>query len=224
MKSGVYQIKNIKTGKFYIGSASNIRTRWNGHRHALNHNKHHAIYLQRSYNKHGIDSFEFSVLEYCEPVKKILLETEQKYIDLLNPVYNSVKIAGSNKGVVRSEEWRVKQSLAQSGKVPTLETRRKISIANTGIKRSQETIDKLKLVRKGLKYSQEEKDHIYSHKYKSVYKIDAITNSIIEEYSSLKQAELATGALISNISRVIAGKSKTSGGFIWKLKNEIQCR
>ena len=49
--SGVYQITNKVTGKFYIGSAVNFRKRWNTHKSCLRNNKHANKHLQRAWNK-----------------------------------------------------------------------------------------------------------------------------------------------------------------------------
>ena len=38
--SGIYKIINKVNGKYYVGSAKNIRGRWNGHKHLLNRNIH----------------------------------------------------------------------------------------------------------------------------------------------------------------------------------------
>lgn len=53
MKSGIYQIINKSTNKFYIGSAIDLKKRKREHFHHLNHNKHRNKHLQSSWNKHG---------------------------------------------------------------------------------------------------------------------------------------------------------------------------
>lgn len=82
-KSGVYKITNEATGKFYIGSSKNIEQRFNEHKMMLNNNKHVNIILQRSWNKHGSETFSFTILEECQPEQCI--EREQYYLDLLQP-------------------------------------------------------------------------------------------------------------------------------------------
>jgi group I intron endonuclease len=52
--------------------------------------------------KYGIEKFKLEILEYCSPAKCIKLE--QKYINLLKPEYNILKIAGSLLGFKHSEE------------------------------------------------------------------------------------------------------------------------
>ena len=49
--SGIYCITNRKNGKIYIGSASNLRQRWNGHISDLRKEKHKNRHLQRAWLK-----------------------------------------------------------------------------------------------------------------------------------------------------------------------------
>ena len=68
MPCGIYRILNTKTGKSYVGSAYDIEVRWkgcNGHIAMLKRNQHNSIKLQRSFHKHGLEAFEFSILEEC---------------------------------------------------------------------------------------------------------------------------------------------------------------
>src|SRR5208337_5409024 len=55
--SGVYSITNVVTGKRYIGSACNFRSRWKDHRTLLLQEKHHSPKLQNSWRKHGPGAF-----------------------------------------------------------------------------------------------------------------------------------------------------------------------
>ena len=64
--SGIYQIINTTSNKVYVGSAYNLYNRYRGHKSMLNNNKHDNDHLQKSFNKHGSDSFAFSIIEYCD--------------------------------------------------------------------------------------------------------------------------------------------------------------
>jgi group I intron endonuclease len=66
MITGIYKILNKINNKVYIGSAVDIKKRWRDHKWGLNHNKHHNLHLQSSWNKYGADSFEFMILLKCE--------------------------------------------------------------------------------------------------------------------------------------------------------------
>lgn len=80
-KTGIYQISNNINGKLYIGSTvESFRKRFNLHKHQLRNNKHKNSHLQYAWNKYGEDSFEFSIIEFCD-IKEIVLEREQYHID-----------------------------------------------------------------------------------------------------------------------------------------------
>lgn len=94
---GIYKISSlIKPNRIYIGSALNIKRRWNKHKSDLKNNKHHSIKLQRHYNKYGIDDLIFEIIEEC--VIDCLIDWEQHYIDKTHTYFNTCKIAGSSKG------------------------------------------------------------------------------------------------------------------------------
>lgn len=144
LKSGIYEIRNLITGCLYIGSASDLNKRSRVHRLKLLRNEHHAAYLQRSWNLHGEDNFQFNVLLYCD--KENLIYFEQRFIDYYNPEYNSSKTAGNCLGYKHTEETRKKLSQVRIGnrnsvgskgcvgRVYSEETRRKISEAHKGNK------------------------------------------------------------------------------------------
>ncbi len=88
-KPGIYQILNIVSGDFYIGSSMNVYRRMYQHQTLLRNNKHHSPHLQRSWNKYGQDKFEYSILQYVHTEdEKYLRFVEQQYLDLFLPVYN----------------------------------------------------------------------------------------------------------------------------------------
>lgn len=158
MKSGIYQIINKITNKFYIGSAIDLKKRKREHFHHLNHNKHRNKHLQSSWNKHGTKIFEFHILEFCEIEK--LLEREQAWIDWTNATvdgYNKLKIAGNLLGFKHSKENKLKfknrtmtlehkAALINSniGRIISEETRKKMSEA--GKRRKLEEQHKIKFV------------------------------------------------------------------------------
>lgn len=112
---GVYQVKNIKNGYSYIGSAANLRKRCLQHVWDLNNRKHCNPYLQKVWNKHGSDIFEFYVLEELND-RDLLLAREQFFLDALIPEYNVCPIAGSAKGRIPTPEHREKLRQAGLGK------------------------------------------------------------------------------------------------------------
>lgn len=96
--SGIYQIRCIPTGKIYVGSAVNLRERWNRHKGSLRRGKHRNRYLQSAWNSYGEANFEFSILEYID--RSDLLSTEQRWMDTTGCTdrtigFNLYKMAGS---------------------------------------------------------------------------------------------------------------------------------
>lgn len=77
---GIYQIKNLVNGKFYIGSSKDINKRFSQHKNMLNKNSHHSIALQRAWNKYGAINFDFLILEIVTDIDT-LLEREQEWLD-----------------------------------------------------------------------------------------------------------------------------------------------
>jgi group I intron endonuclease len=62
--------------------------------------------ISKALLKYGYSNFKLEILEYCEP--KDVIKREQHYLDLLEPEYNQLKIAGSNLGYKHTEETLAK--------------------------------------------------------------------------------------------------------------------
>lgn len=114
-KAGIYGIKNIVTGEFYIGSTNRLGKRWSSHAKHLERGIHSNPKLQASYNKYGDDCFIFGVVEYVNV--NDLFEKEQYYYDLFKPKFNLSEIAKSPfTGKKLTEEHKRKCSIANLGK------------------------------------------------------------------------------------------------------------
>lgn len=154
-RSGIYKIQNIINGNFYIGQSVNLGRRRTNHFYELRHSKHGNEHLQRAFNKYGEENFIFEIILYCEPDE--LTYYEQSLVDLLKPEYNICReCVDSPRGVVASEETRLKMSLRTSGsmnpmygKIMSEESRLLMSQANLGKKLSDETRKKMSESRKG---------------------------------------------------------------------------
>lgn len=66
---GIYKITNLINQKVYIGQSINIPTRWTTHKNIAfqPNNKAYNSPLYRSIRKYGLENFDFSVIEYCNP-------------------------------------------------------------------------------------------------------------------------------------------------------------
>lgn len=78
---GIYQIKNIKNDKIYIGSAGNFAVRWAQHKKDLIKGNHGNKHLQSAYNLDGPDVWHFTVLEVVAGDKVVRKAAEQVWID-----------------------------------------------------------------------------------------------------------------------------------------------
>lgn len=101
-KGWIYCIRNKVNNKKYIGKTSDIKgykKRWGHHKSTLKHNKHPSENLQKDYNKHGLEKFEFTILDEFafydkELLEKALEDMEKFYINLwdttnINKGYNT---------------------------------------------------------------------------------------------------------------------------------------
>ena len=130
MPCGIYRILNTVTGNSYVGSAKDIAYRWRKHRQMLTRGDHHSPKLQRSWDKHGPDVWQWIVQEECP--EALLIEREQFYIDRLHAYglgYNMSAMAGR---LVMSSEGRVKVAEANRSRVWTPEMRANSSKALQG--------------------------------------------------------------------------------------------
>lgn len=163
MAGGIYEIRNQKNAKCYIGSSINPRKRWQKHLWALRHGRHCNPHLQAAFGRYGEVAFSFAILESAKSEQ--LLEREQYYLDTRSPEYNIAPTAGSPLGRPCGPETRRKMSEAQKGErnpnygkrvQHSKETRRKISMAvsgkrhpNYGKHHSEETKRKMSLAHTG---------------------------------------------------------------------------
>jgi len=104
------------TGKSYIGSSGNLSDRFRQYfninfleREIIRNNS----YIYKSLIKNGYSNFKLEILEYCQ--LDVILEREQYYLDLFNPEYNILKIAGSFRGFKHSDATKKSNELKENG-------------------------------------------------------------------------------------------------------------
>lgn len=159
--SGIYQIRNTKNGKRYIGSAKCFRVRWNAHRALLVKGEHHSPHLQSSWNKHGEDSFAFEVLEVCD-VRR-LISREQWWLDCKLPEFNVCRHAGSTLGRRHGPKTIEKiRRRAIGRKVPPRSEayRRKLSLIHSGKPKPEHVMDALQEGRRRRVYTEEQRRQV----------------------------------------------------------------
>lgn len=102
---GVYQIKNLSSGRIFIGSAQDLRGRLNSNRFQLKNGSHFNKDLQKDFDEIGEDGFLFEVLDYLKPKEEMAVDykeelkvLEEMWLDKLEPYeekgYNTRKKQG----------------------------------------------------------------------------------------------------------------------------------
>lgn len=94
MKSGIYRIININNNKSYVGSTIDFQARWKRHFSDLKNGTHSSIKLQRSYDKHGKDSFVCEIVEQA-PYDESIISLEDYYITYFDSKQNGYNIANA---------------------------------------------------------------------------------------------------------------------------------
>lgn len=208
-RTGIYQWEHKESGKIYVGSAINLSKRFSVYfsKSYLEKNK---SYINSAILLHDYSAFSLSILEYINianldniDIKNLILKREQYFIDILNPDYNILKIAGSSLGYKHLEEDLIKISLVRSGTTHTEETKDKISTAMTGENNplygkthNSETRLKISIARKGENHPMFGKNHsaetllkMSLAKASNVKVINNETNETIVYSSNYKAAE-----------------------------------
>lgn len=67
MSIGIYKITNKQNNKSYVGQSIVIEERWDRHKYSMSYKDKQHLPLYRALNKYGINNFEFSILEECQP-------------------------------------------------------------------------------------------------------------------------------------------------------------
>lgn len=246
-KSGIYKITNINNNRYYVGSSINIHKRWLEHKRLLRENKHDNDFLQKSWNKHGEDSFVFEVLEFVEEISELIIR-EQYYLDMIKPfnkdiTYNICENAGNMLGFKHSEESKEKMSKVQLDRHKNPKERAKCNVFKDLTKEEREVYIKiLSESHKGLKHSSETKIKMIklslgrghnnetklklseinkgkkAHNKRKVYQLD-LKNNIIKLWDSLTEAAKHFNIDPSRISSACNGRNKTCIGFKWQYLN-----
>ena len=160
-------MRNLTTGKVYVGSAIDIRRRLQGHIRDLKNNKHHSIHLQRAWNQTGMQYFAFEVVEKVEVHQ--LISKEQFFLDKMWGAdkrygYNISPTAGSALGVRHRAEVREAMSKRRKGNRHTETTKQIMSEAQlerfSGKGHSESTKKKIAAKAKGRTISKQTRKKI----------------------------------------------------------------
>lgn len=105
-QAGVFQIRNLRTGKVLLGSSTNLHGPLNKHRFMLSIGRHDNADLQADWNQHGAAAFAFEILEVVKVSQdsSFCLEDE---LTLLEQIWTEkLQLAASgayNRGPIRRD-------------------------------------------------------------------------------------------------------------------------
>lgn len=225
-KCGIYQIRNLKNNKIYVGSSNNLFQRKNyEHLKLLKKNNHFNEHLQNAWNIYGAESFVFEIIEFCKPEEKI--EKEQYWIDFLGVLNkkNGYNIRPEASGNTLSMETKQKLRDINKNKkgVVCIELNKSfISIKEasrqTGVNDSQ-------IIRcckgkndtaGGYHWKYEDSNYI-KYKNKPKNNIEVMCLETGKKYKSIKEASIKNNIDYSTICDVISNKKScyTAGGYHW---------
>ena len=207
----VYQHRNLKNGKSYIGMTSlNPKRRWNNGLGYKNNSKMWSDIQNSDWNT----DWEHNILGQFEK-KQEALNVEEMFIWLFNSTNDGYNISSYGSGnYERTEEQKRKMSESHIGKHLSEEHKKKMSEALSGEKAywygkhlSEETKKKQSASMTG--------NHNSPTKPVLQFSKDG---EFIAEYQSIREAERQTGCKSESVCRCCKGRLKTCGGFIWKYK------
>lgn len=225
---GIYSITS-PTGKIYIGQSVDIEKRFYYYQSCWKHIKKQRR-LYNSIKKYGAENHIFKIIKECSEDELDYFEIE--FIAKFNTTKDGLNLKHGGIGGRHTEE--TKQRIGESNKgISRPKTPEQIKKL-TGQKRSKETKLKMSMAAKGKKITWGDK--ISEVKQKNPYKYtkedkEKMMNcggipilqftkdgEFIKEFPSAKQAQRETGIKHDAIFHCLKGKSKTSGGFVWKYK------
>ncbi len=195
-KSGIYKITCKSNNKSYIGSSVNLYERLQRHLRDLSKQRHCNYYLQRAFDKYGVDNFTYEILEYVD--EDTILIREQYYINQYQTSnyslgYNLCPVAGSRLGTKHRPETIEKYR--QFTRIHTEETKQKISESNKGRLLTDEQKEKLSVSLK--KYYSQNSNHFLgkSHTDETIQKMREVKlGKTASDETKLKMSANNTGS------------------------------
>lgn len=102
----IYRCFNIKTGESYIGRTNNFKRRKSEHLKELAAGKHSNKRLQQGFNEHGIESFEWEVLEPSLP-EDVAKTREYELIEQYDSIQSGYNVADATQDIKDLKAHRI---------------------------------------------------------------------------------------------------------------------
>lgn len=142
MTSAVYVIVNVSSGRKYVGSTKDVERRFKDHVTLLSRGLHHCRHLQRAWDIHGKDYFEFKLVEIVDVDR--LTEREQFHLSAASLVYNASRfVVRPMLGRKMSDETKAKLRACNIGRKHSVQTKQRMSAARKGHATSEVTRTKI---------------------------------------------------------------------------------
>ena len=180
MTIGTYCILNVITMRMYYGSSKNIEVRFSRHKNELKRNKHHCIYLQRSYNKINKNLVKYMIVYFIDKIFDTIKDArryEQRVLDeKFDKLYNVSRCAtGGDLITYHQDKRQIATKISTTlknmyGKMSSDEKKEKYgrSRENNGMYGKTHTLESRKIIseankgkigpHRGKKFSQETKN------------------------------------------------------------------
>lgn len=240
----IYMLVNEMNGKLYVGRSVNVRSRIRSH-YRNDYERYNGAKLSSAKKKHGLDSFKFYIVEWCD--RNTVLEREEHYLKTISPFgergYNIRDVADSTTGSfemsddqkkVISEslkEYHKNHENAFKGKTHSEESRELIKKNlrdENGVLKSAKTMQSEEYREKK---RQDALDRDVVSTLRSwvedngaphttpVIMVDCATGEHLMEFKTVKEAASHFGkSRGTNISNCLKGRSKKAYGYFWVKK------
>ena len=193
--TGIYKITNLINNKIYIGQSIHIEKRWEDHKY-YSSKQHTAI--QSAFKKYGISNFSFEIIEECPKDK--LDEREIYWIEFYDSYNNGYNLTKGGMSKIKLDYELIVSTYQELGSIHA--THKKLGITRDSVRKALEYFD--------IYYNKERSAPI------AVIMIDKKTGEELKKFTSIKDAAAYVGVSDSAIRKHLAGKMKSSGGYLWK--------
>jgi group I intron endonuclease len=153
MPTFIYIIENKVNGRAYIGKTKVPEKRWRRHKDAASKCNEKSFWLYKAMSKHGVENFEFRIIDEHEDEAYALKVLEPMWIKRMKDagvhLYNMTAGGDGTPGFEHTQETRSKISASNKGRKLSAEQRKHLSDINKGIKPTEEARRKISETNKG---------------------------------------------------------------------------